>query len=238
MTEDKSKNGRERSLLKKVKPRIVRQVRRLHTLVELSEADNLLCATPAVMTMLHTWGANLSYHPHAHRIVTGGGLTADGQSWKVGRGKADYLFPIPVLVKKFRGKFLAELKKLLAKGKLRFSPAQQYLNNPRCFAAWLRPFYQRCRYYGVWSNRDRAERLEHCRFLISGQAKTLVPEDDSSLETSEQSTDSEQPEVVNCSACDGRPMQLLAFAKPATRAALYSGRFPCWPFFPVHPRGP
>ena len=27
--------------------------------------------------MLHTWGQTLSYHPHAHGVATGGGLTPD-----------------------------------------------------------------------------------------------------------------------------------------------------------------
>jgi len=31
--------------------------------------------------VLHTWGRNLSYHPHIHFLVPGGGLAAEGQTW-------------------------------------------------------------------------------------------------------------------------------------------------------------
>ena len=31
--------------------------------------------------VLHTWGRNLSYHPHVHYLVPAGGLSADGQQW-------------------------------------------------------------------------------------------------------------------------------------------------------------
>jgi hypothetical protein len=31
--------------------------------------------------VLHTWGQNLSHHPHIHFLVPGGGIAPDGQSW-------------------------------------------------------------------------------------------------------------------------------------------------------------
>ena len=31
--------------------------------------------------MLHTWTCTLEYHPHAHLLVTAGGLTPDGTAW-------------------------------------------------------------------------------------------------------------------------------------------------------------
>ena len=31
--------------------------------------------------VLHTWGRNLSYHPHVHYLVPVGGLAADGKTW-------------------------------------------------------------------------------------------------------------------------------------------------------------
>ena len=58
--------------------------------------------------MLHTWGQNLLFHPHLHCVVTGGGLSRDGQHWVAGR--EDYFLPVRVLGQLFRGKFLAGLK--------------------------------------------------------------------------------------------------------------------------------
>jgi hypothetical protein len=37
--------------------------------------------TPGVLAVLHTWSRTLSYHPHAHLLVTAGGLSADGSAW-------------------------------------------------------------------------------------------------------------------------------------------------------------
>ena len=56
---------------------------------------------------LHTWGQNLGQHIHVHSVITGGGLTNNGQ-WK--RCKKNFLFPVRALSKVFRGKYLEKLK--------------------------------------------------------------------------------------------------------------------------------
>jgi hypothetical protein len=43
--------------------------------------------------VLHTWGRNLSYHPHLHFIVPGGAIGRDGKSWL----SSSIKFLIPVL---------------------------------------------------------------------------------------------------------------------------------------------
>jgi hypothetical protein len=78
------------------------------TLLELCADGKYLGARPGVTSVLHTWGQNLSYHPHLHCIVTGGGLTKIG-TWKASRKK--FFLPVKVLSKKFRGKFLYYLRK-------------------------------------------------------------------------------------------------------------------------------
>ena len=66
--------------------------------------------------VLHTWTRALLFHPHAHGIVTGGGLSPDGQRWL----SADpaYLFPVQALSPVFRGKFLEALIDLYNSGAL------------------------------------------------------------------------------------------------------------------------
>jgi len=59
--------------------------------------------------VLHTWGRNLSYHPHVHFLVPAGGLSADGQTWLPAR--ADFLLPVQALSPIFRGKFRDALQK-------------------------------------------------------------------------------------------------------------------------------
>lgn len=59
--------------------------------------------------VLHTWGSNLSFHPHVHCIVPGGGISLQGK-WKVAKGKGKFLFPVKGLSKKFRGLYMQKLK--------------------------------------------------------------------------------------------------------------------------------
>jgi hypothetical protein len=77
------------------------------TLLELCADKKYLGAKPGITAILHTWGQNLSYHPHMHCVVTGGGLTDLG-AWKDSRKK--FFLPVKVLSRKFRGKFLSYLK--------------------------------------------------------------------------------------------------------------------------------
>lgn len=37
--------------------------------------------TPAILAVLHTWSRTLEHHPHAHLLVSAGGLAADGSAW-------------------------------------------------------------------------------------------------------------------------------------------------------------
>ena len=71
--------------------------------------------------MLHTWGRNLSIHPHIHAVVTEGGLTPAGE-WKAGRHK-DYL-PAVAMMHKFRGAYLSGIRRLMRERKLTVPPDQ------------------------------------------------------------------------------------------------------------------
>ena len=69
-----------------------------------------LGAQPGMIAILHTWGQNLSLHPHLHCIVPAGGVTASGQ-WKSSLGKGKYLFPVKQMSKVFRAKLVSQLTK-------------------------------------------------------------------------------------------------------------------------------
>jgi hypothetical protein len=66
-----------------------------------------------VTMVLHTWTRDLRWHPHVHALVTAGGLSLDGSAWLA---QPDFLLPVLVMGKLFRGKFLAALRALHAKG--------------------------------------------------------------------------------------------------------------------------
>lgn len=96
------------------------------TILELAADPNYLGAKPAIIQVLHTWGQTLSYHPHIHAIVSGAGLAPDGKM----RFSGDRFFiPIHVVMKKFRGKFLALLQQLRDEEKLTFAGKCEHLKN-------------------------------------------------------------------------------------------------------------
>lgn len=62
------------------------------------------------IAVLHTWGQNLSLHPHLHCIVPGGGVDKDG-NWHNIRSDGKFLFPVKALSKVFRAKYIDALTK-------------------------------------------------------------------------------------------------------------------------------
>jgi hypothetical protein len=106
------------------------------TVMELCADRKHLGATPGITAVLHTWGQNLSYHPHLHCIITGGGLTGDNR-WVSSRIK--FFLPVKVLSRKFRGKFLCYLKK----ERLDFYGQASHLENPKHFAELIDTLYKK-----------------------------------------------------------------------------------------------
>ncbi len=51
------------------------------TLATFAKDPKRLGGTLAITSILHTWGQNLSLHPHFHCVVTGGALAADRARW-------------------------------------------------------------------------------------------------------------------------------------------------------------
>jgi hypothetical protein len=89
------------------------------SLVTLCRDRKYMGATPGIVSVLHTWGQKLNFHPHLHVCLSGGGLTPDGRF--VESRRKGFLFPKPVLGKLFRGRFLSGLKALHDSGRLSFA---------------------------------------------------------------------------------------------------------------------
>ena len=87
--------------------------------------------------VLHSWGQNLSFHPHLHCVVPGGGLSPDGTRWISCR--SGFLLPVKVLSKLFRRLFLQALEKAYHAGGLQFFSALQSLDEPAAFRRYLDP---------------------------------------------------------------------------------------------------
>jgi Putative transposase len=98
------------------------------TLGELLADPKYLGAPPGIVVALHTWSQTLVRHPHVHSLVTGGGLTPDGQ-WKAVRN--GFLLPVRVVMAVLRGKRLAAIRQALAREDLALPEGvrpQQLLN--------------------------------------------------------------------------------------------------------------
>ncbi len=111
------------------------------TLTELSEDRKRLGAEIGFISILHTWGQNLMEHPHIHNVVTGGGLSPDGQKWKL--CKKDFFLPVKVMSKLFQGKFLSYLKKLRTQNQLVYPGAVNHLAQPAAFNALIAALYKK-----------------------------------------------------------------------------------------------
>jgi hypothetical protein len=85
-------------------------------LLQLARDYGRLRAQIGFTAVLHTWDQDLNFHPHLHLVVTGGGLSLDGDRWIAARNS--YLIPVKALSKIIRGKFLEALKKAWQEGKL------------------------------------------------------------------------------------------------------------------------
>ena len=98
------------------------------TLCTLLADPQYLGAQPGILAALHTWSQTFVLHPHVHCLVTGGGLTPDGQ-WKAVR--QGFLFPARVVMAVFRGKMLAAIRQAYARGALALPEGirpQQFVN--------------------------------------------------------------------------------------------------------------
>ena len=94
-----------------------------------------LGALPGILAVLHTWNGRLDYHPHVHLLLTGGGITADGQHWEPARG--EFLVPVAVLSRKIAARFARPWRP-------RHRPS-----SPRSpLTLWRREWVSFCKHYG------------------------------------------------------------------------------------------
>lgn len=102
---------------------------------ELCAKKRHLGGLPGILSVLHTCNGQLGYHPHVHMLITGGGISSDGEHWEPARG--EFLVPVGVLSKKIAAKFRDAVKK----------------EKPRVFASipagvWRREWVSFVKHYG------------------------------------------------------------------------------------------
>ena len=87
--------------------------------------------------VLHTWGQNLSLHPHIHCIVPAVGETLAGNMKHIG-SNGKFLYPVTQLSTVFRGKLMESTKRYLEKEQL----LPQY--RPLLNTVWKKPWVVNC----------------------------------------------------------------------------------------------
>ncbi len=110
------------------------------TLLEVARDPQHLGAEVGFFSVLHTWNQKLLHHPHVHCVVPAGGLAPAHTRWIPSQRR--FFLPVDVLSEVFRGKFTDGLRELHAERKLGFHGPLTPLQNPRTFAAWLRPLFR------------------------------------------------------------------------------------------------
>jgi hypothetical protein len=89
------------------------------------------------VAVLHTWGQNLSLHPHVHCIVPAAGYSLNG-CWKNIGNDGKFLYPVQQLSAAFKAKLLDSLKRALRKTN------QLLLFNDAIQKAYLTPWVVHC----------------------------------------------------------------------------------------------
>ncbi len=111
------------------------------TLKKVSKNKKYLNCIPGFLCILHTWGQTLTYHPHIHVLITGGGISADKSKWIDSRDK--FFLPIRVLAKLFRGLFLFHLKNYYNGNFITIPKSYEELNDPSHFQRFLTNLYSK-----------------------------------------------------------------------------------------------
>lgn len=100
-----------------------------------------LGAQPGVTSILHTWTRAMLFHPHVHCVATGGGLALDGSRWIA--TPRNFLFPVAVMRKLFRGIVRRRLRDAFDAGELDFGGTCAEHGEPRAFAKLLRSIHRK-----------------------------------------------------------------------------------------------
>ena len=94
-----------------------------------------LGAEIGLIAVLHSWGQTLTYHPHLHCIVPGGGISLDRKRWVACR--PGFFLPVRLLSRLFRRLFLEELRAAYDERRLSFFGDLAGVAEPAAFTRLL-----------------------------------------------------------------------------------------------------
>lgn len=95
-----------------------------YTLLKFAGDKKYLGAQPGIIAVLHTWGQQLTFHPHVHCIVSGGGINKN-KRWKEAlKAKHKFLFPTKAVQPVYRAYFLKQLQQQIDNGRVTMTEEQ------------------------------------------------------------------------------------------------------------------
>jgi len=147
------------------------------TLLTFAKDPKYLGAIPGIISVLHTWGQQLSFHPHIHCIVSGGGITGD--TWKQAvKDKWRFLFPVDAMAIVYRGKFLQALQQMITTGEVTLPDK---INRKQLFdilyqKEWI--VYAKAPFGGPQAVIEYLGRYTHKVAISNHRIQSINPEDD------------------------------------------------------------
>ena len=112
------------------------------TLQKFATDPKWLGAQGGATMVLHTWGQNLSLHPHVHAIVPGGGLTSEGK-WQKAKSRSDqFLYPVKAMSRVFRAIFLKKVLLMVESGAM-VLPDEPQFSDPKQYRCWRNSLYKK-----------------------------------------------------------------------------------------------
>lgn len=99
-----------------------------YTLLKLARDPQWMGATPGIVSILHTHGQDLNFHPHIHCILSGGGVDMH-QKWKnQTRKSGNFIFPRRAMELIFKAYFLKKIRLLHHQKILKIKDEKEYEN--------------------------------------------------------------------------------------------------------------
>src|SRR5437763_5164445 len=128
------------------------------TLLQIAADPRHLGARIGFLAVLHSWGQNLHHHPHLHCVVPGGGIAPDQRRWISCRRQ--FMFPVKVLSRVFRAKFVRCLKRAFHQAEL-------------CFHGKLQPLAQHRNFFNRLNEIMRSEWVVYAKPPFGGPQQVL-----------------------------------------------------------------
>lgn len=97
-----------------------------YTLTTFADDPKHMGAQPGIISVLHTWGQQLSFHPHVHCIVTGHGWKKQTHQWvEAKKARFSRLFPVKAMEQVYAAFFLKRLNALKASRQILLTDEQK-----------------------------------------------------------------------------------------------------------------